>query len=102
MFGVDRDIVLVRHGEYYKSLPPNGLTARGIEQAKAAGCYLNSLLARKRLSIHCIVHSGMQRAIETTREIVSMLDGQHPVSHSELLNEGSPSIHQVRNVQLLQ
>lgn len=90
-----RDIVLIRHGEYYKSIPPYGLTARGYEQARAAGHYLNSLLASRRLNIHSIVHLELQRAKETASELVGALDNKHSLSCSELLNEGSPSVHQV-------
>ena len=94
VIGTDRDSVLIRHGEYYKSIPPYGLTARGCEQARAAGHYLNSLLARRRLNIHAIVHSELQRAKETASELVGALDNKHSLSCSELLN-GLPSVHQV-------
>ena len=93
--GVDRDIVLIRHGEYFKSIPPYGLTARGEEQASAAGRYINSLLARKRLSVHSIIHSGLQRAKETANKLVAALDSQQSLTCCALLNEGDPS--DVRN-----
>ena len=75
-------ILLVRHGEYYQSIPQYGLTPRGVGQARAAGDRLQVLLVSRVIATSKIVHSQLQRARETA---------QQQLQEDTLLNEGQPA-----------
>ena len=66
------DLLLVRHGEYYHNIAPYGLSSEGKVQAEATGQYIRNCMQAGDLRIGCILHSEMQRAVETARIIYSI------------------------------
>ena len=85
------DLLLLRHGEYFHNIPLHGLSSEGMVQAEATGQYIHNCMQAGDLRIGCILHSEMQRAVETARIIYSKLQPLQPsltLGSSKLLNEG--------------
>lgn len=87
----NQDILLIRHGEYFKELEPYGLTSKGAQQAKRTGKRLKSQTAEGEIQTLKIVHSGLRRAVQTAEIIHSTLDQPMDLEEDVLLNEGSPT-----------
>ena len=83
--------MLIRHGEYNHSIPPHGLTSRGIEQARAAGTRLGVLLTSRVVITNKIIHSGLQRARQTAEVMSQALANPLLLEEDASLNEGQPA-----------
>ncbi|KAH8389868.1 hypothetical protein KR200_002961 [Drosophila serrata] len=82
-----RHIILVRHGEYFKTVHGSHLTERGRLQAQRTGKRLREM----GMSWDQIVTSTMTRAEETATIILKELDiDTNKMKHDSLLREGIP------------
>ncbi|XP_018908302.1 serine/threonine-protein phosphatase PGAM5, mitochondrial isoform X3 [Bemisia tabaci] len=83
-----RHLILIRHGQYYlsgKTDQERVLTPLGRRQAELTGSRLQAL----NLPYNSIIHSSMQRAIETATIIHKFLPDV-PMSSCSMLEEGAP------------
>ena len=83
-----RTLILIRHGQYMDSKKDEGrvLTELGRLQARQTGVRVREM----NLSISKLVHSTMERAVETARIISKQLPAGIPMETCSLLREGKP------------
>uniref|UniRef100_A0A915CBF1 Serine/threonine-protein phosphatase PGAM5, mitochondrial n=1 Tax=Parascaris univalens TaxID=6257 RepID=A0A915CBF1_PARUN len=81
-----RHIFLIRHGQYFMETEEKNLTPLGREQALLLG----KRLAENELKFDVVVTSSMQRAIETTELMLSLMAPIPRKVADSILDEGSP------------